>query len=622
MRTRSKRLAGVGLATVAAFALAAAAAAADFRDPHSFSRPDEVAVTHLDLDLTVDFPAHRLAGTASLHIERRNPGADSLLLDTSGLEISAVRLDDVPQPVEFRLSQQYPLLGRALTVPIGPETRVVHIDYRTGPEAAALLWLEPAQTAGGRRPFLFTQSQAIFARTWVPCQDSPGARMTYSATVHVPPDLLVLMSASNPRQRNDQGTYRFRMDQPIPAYLLALAVGDLEFRPLGKRSGVYAEPSVVDSAAWELADTERMIAAAEKLYGPYRWGRYDLLVLPPAFPFGGMENPRLTFTTPTILAGDRSLVSLVAHELAHSWSGNLVTNATWNDFWLNEGFSDYFENRIMEQVYGDDYATMLRQLYRQELDDKVRELGPGNRSTWLYGDLSGRDPDDYESAIVYNKGALFLRTLEQAVGRRAWDRYLRGYFDRFAFRSMTTQAFLDDLQANLLDGLPEAAQKVDVRAWVFGPGVPAGSPGVHSAAFANVDAQVARFIAGEKAADLTTTGWVTQQWQRFFARLGTGVGADRLADLDAAFGFSRSGNSEVLCNWLTLAAATGYQSALPAIDAFLVHIGRTKLLRPIYQELARTPAGRARAREIYRRARPGYHAATRATIEAILGPTG
>jgi len=595
------------------------ALAVDFRDPHSFSRPDEIAVTHLDLDLTVDFETRRLGGSAVLRIERRNPGAETLLLDTSGLEIGAVRLDDRPEKVDYRLSDPYPYLGRALSIPIGPQTRAVRIDYRTSPDAEALLWLEPAQTAGGRRPFLFSQSQSVFARSWVPCQDSPGARMTYAATIRVPPDLLAVMSATNPRRKNDEGVYRFRMDQPIPAYLLALAVGDLEFRELGPRTGVYAEPSVVESAARELADTESMLAAAEKLFGPYRWGRYDLLILPPSFPFGGMENPRLTFTTPTILAGDRSLVSLIAHELAHSWSGNLVTNATWNDFWLNEGFSDYFENRIMERVYGSDYATMLRQLYRQELDDKVRELGATSRETWLYGDLSGRDPEGYVSAIVYNKGALFLRTLELAVGRQRWDRYLRSYFERFAFQSMTTQAFLDDLRTQLLDSLPQGVPRVDVNAWVFGPGVPAGAPVEHSAAFAAVDGEATRFVSGTPAAELVTSGWVTQQWQRFFARLGQGVGRERIADLDAAFGFGRSGNAEVLCDWFTLAAATGYEPAYPAIEAFLVRVGRTKLLRPIYQALTATPQGLERAREIYRRARPGYHSTTRATLEKILG---
>jgi aminopeptidase N len=605
----------------AAFALLAGsgALAQDLRDPHSLSRPDEVAVTHLDLDLTVDFAAEALAGTASLTVERRAPGAEELWLDTAGLEIVAVRLDRSPEPVAYRLSHELEFLGRALSVPLGPETRVVHVDYRTRPAAAALQWLAPAQTAGGRHPFLFTQSQPILARTWVPCQDSPGVRMTYTATIRVPPDLLAVMSAVNPRQRRPDGVYRFEMKQPIPSYLLALAVGDLEFRELGKRTGVYAEPAVVEKAAWELADTEAMIAAAERLYGPYRWGRYDLLVLPPSFPYGGMENPRLTFATPTILAGDKSLVALVAHELAHSWSGNLVTNATWNDFWLNEGFTSYIENRIMEAVYGADYAAMLQLLSRREIDKAVAKEGAGARSTWLYGDLGGRDPEAYVSEIVYDKGALFLHTLEDAVGRKSFDAFLRAYFDRNAFRTMTSRGFVDYLEENLLAERPEAAAKADVTAWVYGAGVPPGARQAASPAFDLVDREVDRFLAGTPAADLVTSGWVTQQWQRFLERLGSGVPRDRMADLDAAFGFTRSGNSEVLAAWLEHAIASEYEPAYPALEQFLTTVGRRKFLKPLYAAFARTPAGLVRGKAIYARARPGYHSVSRAAVDEVLG---
>ncbi|HVR28737.1 MAG TPA: M1 family aminopeptidase/hydrolase, partial [Thermoanaerobaculia bacterium] len=315
-------------------------------DPHSFARPWEASIRHLRLDLDVDFEARSLAGTAVLEIERA-PEAKELVLDSWGLDVVEV-LDQNGGAVRFALGSDQGLLGRPLAVALEPDTESVSIRYRTSPDATALQWLEPRQTASGRHPFLFTQSQAILARTWIPLQDTPSVRFTYEATVRVPPGLLALMSAENPRQASPDGVHTFRMPQAIPSYLMALAVGDLAFRELGPSSGVYAEPVVVERAAWELEPTEAMIDAAERLYGPYRWGRYDILVLPPSFPFGGMENPRLTFATPTILAGDRSLVSLVAHELAHSWSGNLVTNATWNDFWLNEGFTTYFELRIME----------------------------------------------------------------------------------------------------------------------------------------------------------------------------------------------------------------------------------------------------------------------------------
>src|SRR4051794_5824957 len=367
------------------------------RDIHSFSRPDEASIKHLALDLTVDFDRQQLSGTARLDLDNR--GARELVLDTNGLTVAKVTADGAP--AAFTLGDPVKYLGQALTIGITAETKSVSIDYTTSPDAAAVQWLSPEQTAGGKHPFLFTQSQAILARTWVPCQDSPGVRMTYEATVRVPRGLLAVMSAENPTETSADGVYRFRMPQPIPSYLLALSVGDLAFRPLGRNSGVYAEKPVVEAAAYELADTQKMIDAAEQLYGPYRWGQYDILVLPPSFPFGGMENPRLTFATPTILAGDRSLVSLVAHELAHSWSGNLVTNATWNDFWLNEGFTVYFERRIMEAVYGRDYSEMLARLGMQDLEQVVEELGPASRDTHLLLDLTGRDPDDAANKLAY-----------------------------------------------------------------------------------------------------------------------------------------------------------------------------------------------------------------------------
>ena len=342
------------------------------QDPHSYSRPSEAKVTHLRWTAHINFDSKIIDGTASWQIDQ-SAGADSIVLDTKDLDIKKITLDG-KIPAQFQLGKKDPILGQSLAIAIKPETKTVDIQYQTSPGAEALQWLSPQQTAGKEQPFLFTQSQAILARSWVPCQDTPGMRFTYEADVTVPKNLIALMSASNPQQKNATGRYQFEMKQPISSYLLALAVGDLVFKPISDRSGVYAEKSLVDTAAWEFADLEKMIAGAEELYGPYRWERYDVLVLPPSFPFGGMENPRLTFATPTILSGDRSLTSLIAHELAHSWSGNLVTNATWNDFWLNEGFTVYFETRIMEKLYGADYSEMLASLNMQDLNDEIESL--------------------------------------------------------------------------------------------------------------------------------------------------------------------------------------------------------------------------------------------------------
>jgi aminopeptidase N len=587
-------------------------------DPHSFARPDEIAVSALELDLDVDFAARVLRGTAALELEHR-AGARQVHLDTRDLEIEQVTLDEGTEPVAFTLGDEVPILGRRLSVPVTPATRVVRVRYRTRPEAAALQWLEPRQTAGGRHPFLFTQSQAILARTWVPCQDSPGVRMPYRATVRVPPGLLALMSAENPTTESPDGVYRFTMPQPVPSYLLALAVGDLDFRPLGPRTGVYAEPEVVERAAWELADTETMVEAAEGLYGPYRWGRYDLIVLPPSFPYGGMENPRLTFATPTILAGDRSLVALVAHELAHSWSGNTVTNADWNDFWLNEGFTTYFEHRIMEAVYGRPYSEMLATLSLSDLEREVEDLGATSPDTHLHLDLAGRDPDEGTTDVAYNKGYFFLRRIEETVGRERWDGFLRAYFDGFAFQSMTSGRFVEHLRRDLLDGVPGAAEAIDLEAWIYGPGIPANCPRPRSEELDRVEAQVAAFAGGAPATALATAGWTTHHWLHFLRRLPE-LDTARLADLDQAFELTASGNSEILAEWLERAIRADYAPAYAAVDRFLTGMGRRKFLSPLYEELAKTPAGRERALGIYARARPTYHPVAVATVDDILEP--
>lgn len=585
-------------------------------DPHSHARPSEVVVRHVALDLDVDFGAERLAGTAALDLERVDPAATQVVLDTWHLAIDRVT-DGDGADLAWQVGAHDGVLGSALTVTLGAGDRVV-VHYATTEHAHALQWLGPEQTSSGK-PFLFTQSQPILARSWIPCQDSPGVRVTYEAVVRVPADLLAVMSAENPTQRRQDGTYRFAMPERVPSYLIALAVGDLEFRAIGERSGVYAEPDVVGPAAWEFADTEAMIAAAERLYGPYRWGRYDILVLPPSFPYGGMENPRLTFGTPTVIAGDRSLVTLIAHELAHSWSGNLVTNATWNDLWLNEGFTTYFETRIDEEMYGADYAAMLLRLGRQELDRTVREAAP--RDTWLELDLT--DPDDGPPKLPYEKGSLFLRTIEAAVGRERFDAFLRDYFDRFAFGTMDTAGFVAHLTGALLEPAGLSAEDLLVEEWVHGPGVPANAPAFASDAFDRVDTQVAALLSGTPAADLDTRDWVSQQWVHFVRSLPGDVAAGVLDDVDAAFGLTAGGNIEIATVWLECAVLSGHLFERPEVDAalagFLTRHGRALYVRRVYEALATSERGLARAREVYALARPTYHPVTRTVVDRIVG---
>jgi leukotriene-A4 hydrolase len=591
-------------------------------DPHSSARPNEIAVAHLALDLTVDFDERRLAGVATLRLDRRSPGADLLVLDTWQLDITSVTADGAEVP--FELAAHDPVLGQQLTIRVGDADEVV-VHYATTDGARALQWLEPEQTASGKR-FLFTQSQPILARSWIPCQDSPGVRATYDAVVRVPSDLLALMSAENPVAHTDDGVYRFSMPTPVPAYLVALAVGDLEFRPLGERTGVYAEPPVVEAAAWEFADTEKMMEAAERLYGPYRWGRFDLLVLPPSFPYGGMENPRLTFATPTLLAGDRSLVTVVAHELAHSWSGNLVTNATWDHLWLNEGFTVYFETRIDEELYGDDFARMVLRLGRQELDSGLAQLSP--RETWLVSDLAGKDPDG-PVKIPYEKGSLFLRMIEAAVGREKFDAFLRGYFNRFAFESMDTDTFLAYLRSELLSPAGLADDDLQIDAWVYGPGVPDNEPHFASDAFDRVDEVVDALVAGrpeQSFVELVETqpdGWVTQQLVHFIRALPDSLAIERFDEVDAAFGFTRSGNIEIATAWLEKAIESGYLFDRPAVDQamadFLTRHGRALYIKKVYLKLAATPHGLERARAIYATARSSYHSVTQRVVDKIVG---
>ncbi|HEX6909497.1 MAG TPA: M1 family metallopeptidase [Longimicrobium sp.] len=592
------------------------------RDIHSFARPDEARVTHVSLDLRADFAARTLAGTAALDVQAA-PGATQIVLDTRDLAIHTVT-DAQGRPLQHALGTPDPVLGVPLTVQLPQGTRRIVITYGTSPEAGALQWLTPEQTAGKRQPFLFSQGQAILTRTWIPTQDSPGIRQTYDARITVPAALTAVMSADmlTPRGEPADGgrAFRFRLDTPVPPYLIALAVGDLAFRATGPRTGVWTEPSVLDRAAYELGELERFVDAAEALYGPYRWGRYDVLVLPPSFPFGGMENPRLTFATPTILAGDRSLVSLIAHELAHSWSGNLVTNATWSDFWLNEGFTTYFENRIMEALYGPERAAMLANLGWQNLHTAIEGAGGMNHpDTRLHIDLAGRDPDAGMTEIPYEKGATFLRTIEEAVGRARWDAYLRSYFDRFAFRPMTTEQFLADLRANLIRGDAELERRLALDEWVGGTGVPANAVRRESDAFTRVEAQAQRFGAGTPAAQLATNGWTTQEWQHFLGALPQRMTAARLAELDRAFNLSRQGNSEILFAWLMIAVRNRYEPALPALEAFLTGQGRRKFVRPLFAALMEQGEwGQAHARRIYAKARPGYHPVTSSSVDAIV----
>ena len=589
-------------------------------DIHSFAKPEEAHVTHVALDLRADFDAKRLIGTAQLRIERR-PDAKQIVLDTRDLEIEQVT-EPGGNKLAFMMAPPDPILGRALTVflPEGNSDIVVH--YQTSPTAEALQWLAPSQTAGKKQPYLFSQGQAILTRTWIPTQDSPGIRQTYSARIVVPSDLRAVMSAEQltPDGKPVDGgrAFEFRLTNPVPPYLIAIAVGDIAFRSKGPRTGVYAEGPVVGTAASEFEDLEKMVSAAEALMGPYQWGRYDVLVLPPSFPFGGMENPRLTFATPTVLAGDRSLVSLIAHELAHSWSGNLVTNATWSDFWLNEGVTTYVESRIMEALYGRDRAAMLDVLNRTELMNEITRVGgPASAETILHIDLKGRNPDDGATTIPYNKGAALLKLIEQTAGRDSFDAWLKGYLDRHAFQSITTAVFLADLRGNLIKD-PEVEKKLRLDEWIYKPGLPDNALTPVSDALTRVEQDAKTFAGGAKASTIVTKNWTTQEWQHFLQSLPKTLTPGQLEDLDRTFGLSKRGNSEVLFDWLRIAIRNHYEPAMPALEHFLTSQGRRKFLRPLYEDLMAVDWGKPIAKRIYAEARPLYHSVSTSTLDQIV----
>jgi len=590
----------------------------DAIDQYTYARPGEAVVTHLDLDIKVNFANKKISGKATYQITN-HAEVNKIFFDTKQIDIESVTIGEEGKETEFALVGYKDFMGRKLEIAIDPETEVVNIYYSTRPEAIALQWLSPQQTVEKGQPFLYTQSEPTYARSWIPTQDSPGIRFTYSARVEVPKELMVVMSASNPQEKSANGIYNFEMKQPIPGYLIALAVGDFRFKATGPRSGVYAEASVVDAAAQEFGELEEMMDAVEKLYGPYRWERYDLIVLPPSFPFGGMENPRLTFATPTIIAGDRSLVSVVAHELSHSWSGNLVTSATWNDFWINEGFTVYLERRIMEELYGASYTRMLRLIGYQDLESTIELMGETNADTHLKLQLDGRDPDEALTDIAYEKGALFLQVVEEAVGRERWDDYLKNYFDKFAFQSMSTEKFLDHMRETLIKGDAALAKQINIDAWVYGPGLPDNCPVVKSERFEVVDEAVVKWTSGENAETLGAGEWTTHEWLHFLRHLPNEISVERMTELDQSFKLSNSQNSEIIAAWFIHVIKNNYEVAYDELEEFLVKVGRRKFLAPLYKELAKTEANKKVGIAIYKKARLNYHQISTVTIDGILG---
>jgi len=585
-------------------------------DEHSFSIAEKAVVKHLDLDIKVDFETQIISGKASWKINNVSKGKE-IIFDQNTLNISKVTLGDDEKPAKFKLGTEVEFHGKPLIVTIEPTTTKVNIYYNTTKDAVALQWLTPEQTADKTKPFLFSQGQSIWTRTWIPCQDSPSIRFTYNAKVTVPNDLIALMSAENPQKKNETGIYTFKQTKKIPSYLMALAVGDVAFKAIDGRTGVYAEPSVLEKAAWEFGKLGKMVHAAEKLYGPYRWGRYDVLVLPPSFPYGGMENPNLTFLTPGVIAGDRSLTSLLAHELGHSWSGNLVTNATWDDIWLNEGFTTYVEHRIGEAIFGEKEAKMQDVLSRKVLTDDMAEYGEKNPDTRLKVDTQGRNADDALSNIPYEKGYAFLQTIEQAVGRKKFDAFIKEYFNAHAFQSITTEDFVAYINKVLIKSDLDLEEKIKMDEWIYQPGIPSNITIPVSDDFARIDS-IQKNWRQTGIKGLATQIKSTTERQHFIDYLPEDLTEKEMAAIDAEFNFTEKGNFVIKRQWFVQAIKHNYKPARPVIEKFMIATSRTGSLQTLYKEMVKTSEGKDWAKSIFEKAKSGYHLTTVQDMQKIL----
>lgn len=613
-----------------------------FLDDHSYSNLNEIKTRHLHLEMDVNFKSKKIFGVARHRMLNLN-NADTAIFDIKGIEIQKVTTGEknAENEADFVIGKydKDSILGQPLLVKIDPKDSIVNIYYKTTENSEALDWLEPKLTSSKVHPFLYTQGQAILTRTWIPIQDSPSNRFTYSAEVKVPKHLRAVMSAKNSREKSETGNYNFSMPNSIPSYLIALAVGDLSYTPLSPNTGFYCEPQLTKKCKNEFVDLPKMLAAAEKLYGKYQWNQYDLLVLPYSFPFGGMENPMLTFVNPTIITGDRSLVSVIAHELAHSWSGNLVSNKTWNDFWINEGFTVYFEHRIMEELYGKEIADILALVEIFELDEEIIRIKNSKHpeDSKLLLNLNQRNPDEGMTDIAYVKGAWFLRSLEARAGRKVFDKFLNNYFSSFAFSTISTGDFIDYLKKNLL-----SKQNIDFNynEWINQEGLPNNKIEISSPRLLKMKELASKFSNGEDVfapkiryeririkkkikkkkivEQLKKEDFITQEWQMFIRYLPKSITVDKLERLNSYFGFNRTENAEIALDWFTLCINANYDGVLPDIERFLRKIGRRKFVLPLYELLAQKPQYKNFAKTLFDSQKNYYHAVTKNSVEKLF----
>jgi leukotriene-A4 hydrolase len=578
-------------------------------DPHSYADDAHPRTRAFDFQASVDFAARVLRAEITLRFVEPASGGP-LDLDTRALSIEAV-VGPSGAALQHTLHAADPILGSRLEIAVPKGAESITIRYRTAPEASALQWLTPEQTLGKEHPYLFSQCQAIHARSVIPCQDTPSIRQTFTASLDVPSSLRAVMAAAPVAREVADGraTERFTMEQPIPPYLFAFAVGDLASKDLSPRSRVWAEPAQLEAAAWELEDVNAQMRAAEALFGAYDWERFDLLVMPPSFPYGGMENPRLTFLTPSLLAGDRSLVNVVAHELAHSWTGNLVTNATAEHFWLNEGFTVFAERRILEALEGAEMGALHAAIGYEKLQQAFALHAAHPELTKLRTHLTGVDPDEAFSVVPYEKGYLFLKSLEAAAGREAFDALLATWLGAHRFGAVTT----DDFVATVEKAIPGLLAKVDATAWIDGPGLPEAHWKPESTRLTAVQK-----VAGRAPTKDEASAWSTTEWHLYLEAMPKPSPMEICKELDGTYALTTSKNPEVLVSWLILACESGYAPVLPRVEELLGHFGRMKYIKPLYRALAGRPETQKLARDLFEKLRAGYHPIAQQVLRAML----
>uniref|UniRef100_A0A8C9Z9J2 Leukotriene A(4) hydrolase n=1 Tax=Sander lucioperca TaxID=283035 RepID=A0A8C9Z9J2_SANLU len=576
-------------------------------DPCSFSCVSSCVTKHLNLALALDFERRVIRGKVALTVEALRDRFSALTLDSRDLQIVSVSANG--QAARFTMGPKHSFKGTPLDITLPFDLSrgqhvIVEVTYETSPSATALQWLTPAQTAGKTQPYLFSQCQAHHCRSMIPCQDTPSVKHTYYAQVSVPKDLVAVMSAMRDGQEVDPQdssriVYRFRQPVPMPSYLIAIVAGALESREIGPRSRVWSEKEFVDKAAFEFSETETMLKTAEDLAGPYVWGQYDILVLPPSFPYGGMENPCLTFATPTLLAGDKSLSNVIAHEISHSWTGNLVTNKTWEHFWLNEGHTVYLERMIGRSLESEQFRQFKAMGGWKDLQDSVNTFGANNPLTNLVPSLQDVDPDDAFSSVPYEKGFALLYHLEELLGGpEVFMGFVKSYIQMFAYGSATTDEWKNYLFTYFKDKV-DVLNKVDwnvkttkLQKLQKPPNLTVVNPRVYDTTLA--DACIAlsqRWIKAKdgdlssfKESDVKTLS--SHQIIEFLSLLlQEPLPLTHVKKMQQLYDLNASMNAEIRFRWLRLCVRARWEEAVPMAMKMATEQGRMKFTRPLFKEV-------------------------------------